>query len=463
MKPPKTDNQIYDLIGVGVGPFNLSLASLLAPIESVNSIFFDSQKQFDWHAGLLMEDCDLQVPFMADMVTMADPTSPYSYVNYLHEHGRLYQFYFYDNFQIPRIDYNLYCRWVSEKLTSVKFSQRVINIEQDGKVFYVTVKEILNNVETTYTCRNIVLGTGSSPSWPSSAAHLRTHTSCIHSAQYKFEKNNLQKKKSITIIGSGQSAAEIFLDLLKEENHYGYKLNWLSRSHGFFPMEHSKLGLEHFSPEYIDHFHSLPEQQRDNIRSYQNLWYKGISNTTISEIYNQLYKRSFTQGNCNIALQARSQLEHIECVDNKFTLSFQHLDKKEYFNLDTDSVVLATGYQHLFPDCLNSLKPLLQMDTSGRPVINRNYTMNVSSNIQGKIYVQNAELHTHGIGAPDLGLGAYRSAMIINQLLNKEHYTIRRKNVFQQFGIDEHWQKKSHVEMLSRKTVESASQRVDVF
>lgn len=426
-------------------------------------MFFESQKQFDWHAGLLMDDCNFQVPFMADMVTMADPTSQYSYINYLHEHGRLYQFYFYDNFQIPRIDYNLYCRWVSKKLSNIKFSHQVINIDQDGEFFYVKVKDLLSNTENLYACRNIVLGTGSSPSWPSNASHLKTHPACIHSAQYKFEKNKLQQKNSITIVGSGQSAAEIFLDLLQEQNQFGYTLNWLSRSHGFFPMEHSKLGLEHFSPEYIDHFHSLPEQQRDHIRSYQNLWYKGISDKTISDIYDRIYKRSFTEGNANITLQARSQLEHVKHEGSQLTLSFQHLDKKEYFHFDTDSVVLATGYQFLFPDCLNSLKSLIQMDNSGRPVINRNYTMNIDSRVQGKIFVQNAEIHTHGIGAPDLGLGAHRSALIINQLLNEEYYTIRTKNIFQEFGIADQWKSKQTSEHLSRNITNPNIEKTDAI
>ncbi len=29
-----------------------------------------------------------------------------------------------------------------------------------------------------------------------------------------------------------------------------YRLDWLTRSEGFFPMEYSKLGLQHFTPEY---------------------------------------------------------------------------------------------------------------------------------------------------------------------------------------------------------------------
>ena len=52
-----------------------------------------------------------------------------------------------------------------------------------------------------------------------------------------------------------------------------------------------------------------------------------------------------------------------------------------------------------------------------------------------RIFVQNGEIHTHGIGAPDLGLGAYRAATIANALIGSEAYLIRERNVFQRFGF----------------------------
>ncbi|CAM5517340.1 monooxygenase [Streptomyces avidinii] len=42
--------------------------------------------------------------------------------------------------------------------------------------------------------------------------------------------------------------------------------------------------------------------------------------------------------------------------------------------------------------------------------------------VSGSIFVQNGERHTHGVGAPDLGLAAWRSAAILNTLTGKEPY-----------------------------------------
>ncbi len=434
------DPQIYDLIGVGAGPFNLGLAALLEPVKELKARFFEARDAFNWHEGLLIDDCHLQVPFMADLVTMADPTSPYSYLNYLHRQGRLLQFYFYEHFQIPRIEYNRYCRWVSEQLASLRFSTQVTAVEaheHDGQRLYrVTVRDSRDGAESRHLARHVVLGVGTVPHWPAAAQGQHGQPDCVHSSDYLRVKETLQRRRRITVVGGGQSAAEVFLDLLRDQPRHGYALNWLARSTGFFPMEYSKLGLEHFSPDYIEHFHSLPAAKRKAILARQGHWYKGISFSTIGEIYDCLYQRSIDAPN-QAMLQACSQLEHIRRDGHGLRLEFQHMELHERFTVETDALVLATGYQYVFPACLEPLRAQLQFEADGQLAITRGYT--VKGQLPGHIFVQNGEMHTHGIAAPDLGLGGYRSAVIINQLLGREHYPAGTKTVFQNFGIAEPW------------------------
>jgi lysine N6-hydroxylase len=51
--------------------------------------------------------------------------------------------------------------------------------------------------------------------------------------------------------------------------------------------------------------------------------------------------------------------------------------------------------------------------------------------------VQNAELHTHGAAAPDLGIGAYRGAVILNAVAGREIFRIPRRTAFQTFAPPE--------------------------
>ena len=102
------DEIIYDLVGVGVGPFNLGLACLTQPLTELKTIFFEQKDGFDWHSGIMPEWSTLQIPFIADLVSFADPVSRFSFLNYLKQKGNLYQFYIRENFYILRSEYNQY-------------------------------------------------------------------------------------------------------------------------------------------------------------------------------------------------------------------------------------------------------------------------------------------------------------------------------------------------------------------
>ncbi|MGO4749429.1 SidA/IucD/PvdA family monooxygenase, partial [Streptomyces sp. 2MCAF27] len=115
----------YDFIAIGLGPFNLGLAALTDPIDELNGLFLERKPDFDWHSGMFLEGSTLQTPFMSDLVTLADPTSPYSFLNYLKENGRLYSFYIRESFYPLREEFNDYCRWVAARLDSVRFGQEV--------------------------------------------------------------------------------------------------------------------------------------------------------------------------------------------------------------------------------------------------------------------------------------------------------------------------------------------------
>ncbi len=50
----KTDTTIYDIAGIGIGPFNLGLAALSEPIKTLKTIFIEQKPAFSWHEGMLI-------------------------------------------------------------------------------------------------------------------------------------------------------------------------------------------------------------------------------------------------------------------------------------------------------------------------------------------------------------------------------------------------------------------------
>jgi lysine N6-hydroxylase len=104
-------------------------------------------------------------------------------------------------------------------------------------------------------------------------------------------------------------------------------------------------------------------------------------------------------------------------------------------------VVLATGYRERPLDrLLEPLEPYLRTDAAGRPRIDAHHRLELDRSVTGRVYVQNAERHTHGVGAPDLGLAAWRSAVILNDLTGlltgEEHYPLPVRTAFTTFGLD---------------------------
>ncbi|WP_457813280.1 hypothetical protein [Sinorhizobium meliloti] len=96
----------------------------------------------------------------------------------------------------------------------------------------------------------------------------------------------------------------------------------------------------------------------------------------------------------------------------------------------------ATGYRHAWPEWLDSLKGSV-LDTCewGDLVVGGDFRARRSDGGKGHVFVQNAETFHHGVGAPDLGLGAFRNAVIVNQLLGREHYRVNASASFQKFGL----------------------------
>ena len=78
---------------------------------------------------------------------------------------------------------------------------------------------------------------------------------------------------------------------------------------------------------------------------------------------------------------------------------------------------------------------MIRWDDKNRYGVNLDYRLALTQDIPNQIFIQNGELHSHGVGAPDLGLGCYRNSVIINTLLGESVYRVDRRNVFQQFGV----------------------------
>lgn len=434
--------QAIDILGIGIGPFNLGLAALANRHPSINSQFLEFRDEFQWHKGLLLEGTRLQVPFFADLVTMADPTHPLSYINYLHKNDRLYQFYYYEHFLIPRLEYNHYCRWAVQHLTNCQFGEKVYNIEYQKNIDkFIVFSETGDRKKQKYIAQNLAIGIGTKPYLPKWQKNIR-HPLVKHASEFASFKEQLEKCQQVTVVGSGQSAAEcvlsLYATLTPERVANGASIRWITRSPGFHPMEFSKLGQECFTPSYMKYFQNLGKEKRQDVAKNQGNLYRGISFSTIADIYDLIYERTIGGQDSGLHLFSNCDIQKIEVDENsqKLKVAFTHTTMEQTHQFITDAIVFATGYIHQWPQWFEQLKnTVLTTDEDNDYIIQEDFTALRCDSGIGKIFIQNTEIFQQGVGSPDLGIGGYRNAIIMNQLLEYEAYHIPKNTSLQHYGL----------------------------
>lgn len=435
-------NDTYDYIGIGLGPFNLGLACMAAPLENLNGRIFEQSSEFNWHPGMLIEGATLQNPFLGDLVSMADPTNPFSYLNYCKQQGRLYQLYIRENFYLGRAEFNQYCRWAIQKLDNINFEHKVMDITYDkNQSCYLVsgVKTLPDGSTHLFSARakKIIIGVGSRPQFPNTIADkaqdlaLKPNSSLIHSGQYLQNKSRLQSSKEITVIGSGQSGAEIFYDLLTSSEKHNYKLNWVTRPARYFQMETAKLTLEILTPDYAEYFFGLDNETKEHILEDHKSLYKGINQKLINEIYDALDENHRYQ-HCKAQLLPCLEILNIHFNQDtkKYHLHFRHTQTHVEYLHKTDGVIFATGYQPVLPQFIEGIRNRLQWHEDGSYLPNKNWSVDKNGN---EVFIQNAGLKGHGITNPDLGMACYRNSRIIHAITGIDHYPVEQTTSFQQY------------------------------
>ncbi|MGK5627752.1 lysine N(6)-hydroxylase/L-ornithine N(5)-oxygenase family protein [Streptomyces sp. URMC 123] len=444
-------DQPLDLVGIGIGPCNLSLAALAHGVPGLRTAFYEQSPEFRWHPGLLIDGTALQMPFLADLVTLADPTSPWSFLNYLRGRERLFPFYLAERFHIQRAEYDAYCRWVSQRLPGLHFGHQVdaARWNPERALFEVDYTQLDPEGEAealgrTYA-RNLVLGVGTAPHVPEPLRPLADAPAVpvLHSADYLDHRERLLAAAHVTVIGAGQSGAEVFLDLLRHRPIGREGLHWLARSPAFGAAERGRLGLEQFTPDHARFFHGLAESVRDRTLAGQWQPVRGAAPETLAAIHDELYRRSLAGGWPDVVITPGVTVRTAGRVaTTRVELHLEHVQQGARTRLTTDGVVLATGYRERRPDTmLAPLDPYTRRDAAGRPRVTEDYRLVLDPSVKGAVYVQNGERHSHGVGAPDLGLAAWRSAVVLNALTtaagaDREPFPLPERTAFTTFGLE---------------------------
>ncbi|PRH76610.1 lysine 6-monooxygenase, partial [Streptomyces solincola] len=330
-----------------------------------------------------------------------------------------------------------------EGLAACRFGRRVERVSWDAGrgAFAVDFSGTRTGGGRMYA-RSLALGVGTAPHVPEPlrAPAGDPGVPVLHSADYLEHRERLLAARHVTVVGSGQSGAEVLLDLLRARPAGAEGLAWVARTEAFAPMEYSKIGLEQFTPDYTAYFRALPEGERDALLPAQWQLYKGVSGETLGEIHDELYRRTLGGGWPDVVLTPGVAVEGARRRDGRLELALHHRRQGTRAALATDAVVLATGYRERpLETLLGPLEKYLGRDGAGRALVDGEQRLVLDPAVGGSVFVQNAERHSHGVGTPDLGLAAWRSAVIVNAVARErtghDAYDLPSRTAFTTFGL----------------------------
>ncbi len=435
---PRADRPVHDLVGVGFGPSNLALAAAVEehngrhPDQALTVRFLERRPTFGWHPGMLLDGATMQVSFLKDLVTMRDPTSPFSFLRYLDEHDRLADFINHKLLFPSRVEFADYLGWVARQLDHLAvYAAEVVEVRPveggDGTVelLDVVVRRThpggAEEVET-YRTRDLVVATGLTPTLPIGVAGgARTW----HSAELLPRLAALEEgvragaaapPVSFVVVGGGQSAAEA-----TEHLHTRFpdaQVLAVFGRYGYSPADDSPFVNQIFDPEAVDHHYDAPpEIQRRLLADHRSTNYSVVDLELIEELYRRQYHEKVVGAQRLHTLRSTIVTSVVE-DDDGVDVHTTSLLTGEARTLRADVVVCATGYRT--GDALALLGAVgerCRVDAEGRPVIGRDYRVATDDGVAARVFVQGATEHSHGLGSTLLSNTAVRAGEILAALL----------------------------------------------
>lgn len=429
--------RIHDVLGVGFGPSNLALAIALDEAARRRGIdcsarFVERQNGFSWHAGMLLPGSSMQISFMKDLVSLRDPTSPLTFVNYLHGRGRLEAFINQRTFFPSRIEFNDYLGWVASHYADrCRYGEEVVAIEPEedrgpdrgpdggpdgGTVasLRVTARDRTGATIVRHA-RNLVIAAGGTPNIPDCFQAMAGNERVFHSSRYLDGIGAVapegRPRRRIAVIGGGQSAAEILLDLHARFPRIGIDL--IFRGQALKPADDTPFVNEIFNPAFTDFMYGQPRDRRDEIiREFRNTNYAVVDADLIQRIYGILYDQQVERTD-RIALHDRSEIDRAESDQEGVRLTVRHkltgATRSEHYQ----AVVLATGYERdVRRRLLAGIEPYLE---DGE--LDRAYRLRTVPGFLPQIHLQGYSEISHGLSDTLLSVLAIRSQEIADSLL----------------------------------------------
>lgn len=425
------DGELYDVVGVGFGPANMALAVAMEEYGEdlgggdLRRLFLDAKPSPAWHPSLMLEGSMLQITALKDLITVVDPCSRFTFLNYLKEKGRLFDFLNLRDLFPTRCEFNDYLVWAAGKLESyVRFGRRVRTVEPveggDGGVELLRVvsQRADGRGEETVLARNLVLATGPTPCVPP-GIELTPGGRAFHAHEFlpRMERDFADTTKSyrFIVVGSGQTGAELFDYLMR--CYPNADVTAAIRRFSYRPVDESDFTNRIFHPEWVDFYYNLPEEKRQAFfESLKDVNYAAVDHPLIKRIYRRLYDER-VQGKQRARVLPFKELTRVRDTGSEVEAQFRDVMSEEASSLEADALIVASGYSwSTRQPALAELAPYFETEEDGEYRVLRDYRIATVEGFTPRVYLQSYNERTHGIGETVLSLIPVRAGDILRSL-----------------------------------------------
>ena len=413
-------NRNVEILAIGAGPANLALAVAveeMAPAQlSSRMLVLERAAGISWQPGMLLPEAQSQVSFIKDLVTLRNPQSRFSFVNYLHSAGRLNDFINMGSFVPYRLELSGYFQWVADSLARVQ-------IQYDSTCVAIEPTRAANGEVTGWivrlgdgssiTSRYLVIGAGRDPHIPDVFAGLGEDR-IIHSTQYlqRITDRPRPEQCRVAVIGGAQSAAEMFHAV--QSDLPGSRPIMIMRSIGLNAYESSKFTNELFYPSFVDEFfHASPQAREQMLAQMHRTNYAGLSPAMLDTLYRQLYLDRLS-GQNRLTMMTMADVVKAREDNGEVVLTIQDRRDESVTRLPVDLVLLGTGFRRQMPLMTRQLAAQLGLE---RIEVTRHYRLIGEHPSTAACYLQGVNEATHGIADSLLSVLAVRAQEIAQDIL----------------------------------------------
>lgn len=241
-------------------------------------------RQVPLHADHILKLKRRNTSFLKDLATLRSPQSSITFLSYLHAKNRLVDFINRGNTTPTRKEYSDYLAYVAQHVQDegikVAYGEDVIGIEEEREGTVQIHSRVLTTGETTIrrasqcpmhrnivmrinSCsENLIISPGGAPCIPRSIKALLPNPRIIHTSSYMSSVEPMlalteaaTRRLKIAVVGAGQSAVEVLLDLhsrlasMGKSTNQAHELHIIVRGSALRPNDGGPFANGIYSPE----------------------------------------------------------------------------------------------------------------------------------------------------------------------------------------------------------------------